>query len=378
MTAEEGSKYDAIVVGVGGVGSAVVYELARRGKNVLGLERYDIPHSRGSSHGQTRIIRRAYHEHPQYMAMIDRAYDYWERLEDECGEQLLFKTGSVAAGPAASDLVSGARRTCEVHSIPHERIGGAEASERFPGFTLPEEYEVVYQADGGFVRPEAATVAHVRLARELGATVETETEVTDWRSTRNGVQVTTENGRYEADRLVVAAGPWLGKVVDSLASAVSPERQVLSWFRPKRAEDFAPETHPVFLVSDGEDIHYGFPTYGRPGVKFGRHYHLRERIDPDGMDREATAHDEAILAEAAGRYLAVDADEPLGFETCIYTNTADRDFIVDTLPNHSDVVVLGGFSGHGYKFAGVLGELGAELASGEEPSLDIGPFAIGR
>lgn len=378
MMAEKNSRFDVIVIGVGGIGSATVYELAKKGRNVLGLERFGIPHSKGSSHGHTRMIRRAYHEHPQYMAMIDRAYEYWEQLEREYGEQLLFRTGSVAAGPSSSDLVSGALRTCDKHSIPYETVSGESASKRFPGLKLPDDYEVVYQRDGGFVRPETATVAHVELARKLGATIQTETKVTDWQSTGNGVKVTTENGQYEADRLVVAAGPWIGKVVESLERMVSTERQVLSWFQPKREDDFAPENHPVFLISDKENIHHGFPIYGRPGVKFGRHYHLHERIDPDEMKQKATEHDKEILKEAAERYLNVSTNEPLGFETCIYTNTTDRDFIIDTLPNHPNVVVLGGFSGHGYKFAGVIGEIAAELANGEESSLDISPFAITR
>lgn len=379
MAPKKRSNFDVIVIGVGGIGSATVYELAKGGQDVLGLERYSIPNTMGSSHGQTRMIRRAYHEHPQYVAMIDRAYQLWERLQDEYGERLLYKTGSIAAGPRSSELVTGAARTCQEHSIPSETISGEVISKRFPGLKVPADYEVVYQADGGFLRPETATVAHTELARQFGATIKTETKVTDWQSTTNGVKVKTEEGRYEADHLVIAAGAWIGKMVESLESKVSPERQVLAWFQPENEDDFARENFPVFLISDEEgEIHHGFPIYGRPGVKFGRHYHLHEQVDPDNMERDANEYDKKILKEAGRKYLAISDDEPLGFETCIYTNTPDRDFIIDVLPNHSNVVITGGFSGHGFKFAGVIGEIAADLVRGNDPSIDISPFKISR
>lgn len=369
---------DVIVIGVGGIGSAVVYELAKRGVDVLGLERYSIPHTMGSSHGYTRIIRRAYHENPQYVSMINRAYERWRELEDAYGEQLLYETGSLTAGPPTSDLVDGAVTTCEKHSIDYERLGADETAERFPGIRLPAGFEAVYQSDGGFVRPEAGITAHVRLAQRAGARIRAREEVVGWDSTPTGVRVTTDEGTYEADRLVVAAGAWTGNLVESLDDRLSPERQVISWIQPERPGNFTPDRLPVFLVSDEEEIHYGIPIFGAPGVKFGRHYHLNEVVDPDEMDREPTAHDEAILREAADEYLSVGDSELMGLETCLYTNTDDRDFIIDTVPNHEDVVVLAGFSGHGYKFAGAIGEIGADLATGEPSEFDLTPFRIDR
>lgn len=378
MPIGQNTNFDVIVIGVGGIGSATVYELAKNGENVLGIERYGIPHTKGSSHGQTRMIRKAYHENPQYMDMIDRAYHLWEKLQEEYGEQLLFKTGSIAAGPSSSNLVTGALKTCHEHSISHEKISAESASKRFPGLRLPNTYDVIYQEDGGFVRPETATVAYTELAQQMGATIKTETKVTSWQSTREGVKVKTENDQYKADRLVIAAGAWTGKLVESLESMVSPERQVLTWLPPENEDYFSPKDLPVFLISDEEDIHHGFPIYGKRGVKFGIHYHLHEKVDPDTMERSANEYDKKILTEAGRRYLSVTNEDPFDFETCIYTNTLDKNFIIDILPNHSEVVVLGGFSGHGYKFAGVIGEIAADLVSGTDPSLDISSFKIDR
>jgi len=371
-------RYDVIVVGVGGVGSAVVYELAQRGERVLGLERYSIPHTNGSSHGYSRIIRRAYHEDPGYVSMVSRAYERWRALEEKADERLLYETGSIAAGPPDSDLVTGAIEACRDHAIEHERLAAGEANTRFPGLQVPDGYEAVYQSDGGFVRPEAGIVAHVRLAQRAGARVQARERVTDWQSTTDGVRVSTDKGQYAADRLVIAAGAWTGKLVEPLADELSPERQVIAWIQPEQPREFTPERLPVFLVSDHENIHYGIPIFGAPGVKFGRHYHRNEVVDPSTMDDQPTARDEALLRTAADEYLTVGDATLLGLETCLYTNTEDRDFVVDTLPNHSNVVVLGGFSGHGYKFAGTLGEIGADLATGEPSAFDLEPFRIGR
>ena len=375
----ESDRYDVIVVGVGGVGSAVVYELARRGERVLGLERYSIPHTNGSSHGYSRIIRRAYHEDPGYVSMVTRAYDRWRALEEHADEQLLYETGSIAAGPPDSDLVAGATEACHEHGIEHERLTASETNTRFPGLDVPDGYEAVYQSDGGFVRPEAGIVAHVRLAQRAGARIQARERVIDWQSTTDGVRVNTNKGQYAADRLVVAAGAWTGELVESLADELSPERQVIAWMQPEQPREFTPERLPVFLVSDEQAVvHYGIPAFGAPGVKFGRHYHLHEVVDPGEMNAEPTARDEAMLRAAADEYLTVGDATLMGLETCLYTNTEDRDFVVDTLPNHPNVVVLGGFSGHGYKFAGTLGEIGADLATGEPSPFDLDPFRIGR
>src|SRR5947209_4084225 len=174
------SRYDVIVAGVGGMGSATAYHLARRGRKVLGLERYDVPHEMGSSHGITRIIRLAYYEHPSYVPLLRRAYELWRDLQQQAGEQLLFLTGSLDAGPAGSEVFEGSRASCEAHGLAHEVLTGTELNRRFPGYRLPAETRAVFQPEGGFLTPERCIVAHVRLAQAAGAEIHAREPVLDW------------------------------------------------------------------------------------------------------------------------------------------------------------------------------------------------------
>lgn len=369
---------EVIVIGMGGMGSATTYHLAKRGVDVLGLERFDVPHSKGSSHGSTRVIRKAYHEDPSYVSLLHRAYELWERLEAESGNDLLYRCGSVSAGPPDDELVTGAVDACEEHSLPYETLTGEELAERYPGFELPSGYRAVYQPDGGFLRAEQSLVSHVERAHASGAEIRAREGVEEWHSTTDGVRVTTEKGTYTADRLVVTAGAWTGDLVEPIADSLSPERQVLGWFQPERPERYSVEAFPAFGVSDGQHLHYGTPVFDVPGLKVGRHHHLEERVDPDRMDREPTARDERILREFAERFLPDGAGPTMGLKTCIYTNSPDQQFVIDRLPSHPEVVVSGGFSGHGYKFASVVGEITADLASEGHTAHDIDLFSLDR
>lgn len=371
-------RFDVVVVGVGGVGSAVTYRLAKRGVDVLGLERYDVPHTMGSSHGYTRVIRLAYHEDPSYVSLLRGAYDCWEELEAEYGQQLLYRTGSVSAGRPSTELVGGSREACERHSLEHETLSGEELSERFPGFDLPDGFEAIYQPDGGFVRAEQSIVAHVERAHAHGAEIHARERVERWQSTTDGIRVTTDKGRYAADRLVVAAGAWTGELIESLAPALTPERNVAGWFQPDRPDRYAPDSFPVFGIQNEGTLHYGIPAFDVPGMKIGRHHHFGETVDPDEMAREPTERDERALREFVETYLPDGAGPTMGLQVCLYTNTPDNHFIVDTLPAHPEVVVMGGFSGHGYKFASVMGEVGADLATDGETSHEINLFEVDR
>ena len=239
-------QFDVIVVGVGGMGSAAVYHLARRGKRVLGLERYDIPHAMGSSHGVTRIIRLAYYEHPSYVPLLRRSYALWRELETGFGEQLLYITGSIDAGPPDSSCFAGSLRSCELHGLPHDVLDGAEVNRRFPGYNLPAETMAVLQPEGGFVLSERCIVAHVVAAQALGAEVHARERVLAWEPRPNGVRVETERGLYEAERLVVSAGAWAGTLLPRLRELAVPERQVLAWLQPTEPELFRPDRFPVF------------------------------------------------------------------------------------------------------------------------------------
>ena len=206
-----GNQYDDIVIGVGGMGSATCYQLAQRGRDVLGLERYDIPHAMGSSHGISRIIRLAYYEHPSYVPLVRRAYELWEALEGKQGEQLLVETGSIDAAPAEDPLFQGSRKSCEEYGIDHEVLSGGEVNERYPGYDLPEKHMAVYQPNGGYVLSERAIVAHVTQAQRAGARIQAREQVTDWEPYEGGVRVETDRGEYYGNNLVVTSGAWAAK-----------------------------------------------------------------------------------------------------------------------------------------------------------------------
>jgi sarcosine oxidase len=362
-------RLDAIVVGVGGLGSAALYHLARRGLRVLGLERFDVPNELGSSHGVTRIIRLAYYEDPSYVPLLRRAYELWRELEAAAGERLLHVTGSLDAGPPDSFVFAGSLRSCQEHGLEHEVVDAAEIARRFPAYRLPAETVAVLQPEGGFLLPERCIAVHAELARSLGAALSTGERVLEWEPGPEGVRVTTDRGSYEADRLVLAAGAWLG---DLAGVPVVAERQVLAWLETLRPELFTPERFPVFSLIVEEGRYYGFPEFGIPGFKLGRYHHLEEQGDPDLLDREPAQRDEDVLRVLAERYFPDGAGRTLTMKACLFENTPDEHFLLGLHPEHEQVVVAGGGSGHGFKFASVAGEIVAGLVAGESPRLDVG------
>lgn len=355
--------YDDIVIGVGGMGSATSYRLAQRGRDVLGLERYDVPHAMGSSHGVSRIIRLAYYEHPSYVPLIRRAYELWEEVQTRHGEQLLFETGSIDAAPEDDALFRGSLRSCEEYDIDHEVLSGTEVNERYPGYDIPEEHMAVYQPNGGYVLSERAIVAHVTQAQREGARIQARERATGWEPEGDGVRVTTDRGEYTADNLVIASGAWAGKHVDALDGLAVPQRQVLAWLQPQEPERFMPRNFPVWNLQVEEGRFYGLPIVKVPGFKFGKYMHREEDVDPDAMNRDPEPEDERLLREFAENHFPQGTGPTMQLATCMFTNTPDEHFIIDQHPEHPQVVFGAGFSGHGYKFASVIGEILADLAS---------------
>ncbi|MEA2600949.1 MAG: sarcosine oxidase [Acidobacteriota bacterium] len=371
--------YDVIVVGVGGMGSATVYSLAQRGCRVLGLEQHDVPHELGSSHGISRIIRLAYAEHPNYVPLLRRAYELWRQLENLSGERLLVITGGIDAGREESSMVTGSLESCALHHLPHEVLDAAALGRRFPGYRLPPDMLAVYQADAGFLLPERCIVAYVEAAHRLGAEIHARERVLSWEAEEKRVVVKTERGSYSARKLVVTAGAWAGHVVPVLRDVARPERQVLLWTQPLRPEFFRLGSFPVFNMEAPEGRFYGFPVYGVPGFKIGRYHHLEEQVeDPDAMDRECHPEDEKILRAGIRRYFP-DADGPtMSLKTCLFTNSPDEHFILDLHPDYPHVAIAAGFSGHGFKFCSVIGEIMSELILDGRASLDVDMFRLGR
>jgi sarcosine oxidase len=371
--------YDLIVIGVGGMGSATVYHAARRGLRVLGLEQFDIPHAQGSSHGINRIIRLAYYEHPSYVPLLRRAYELWRELENRVGERLLIITGGIDAGREDSRTIQGSLLSCKQHHLPHEQLDAAALRRRFPGYQLAGDMVGIYQPDAGFLLSERCIVAHVMAAHELGAEVHARERIIEWHLEDQGVSVTTTRDTYRARKLVVTAGAWARAIVPALQHAAVPERQVMIWTQPLRPEYFRVGAFPVFNFEAPEGRFYGFPVYGIPGVKLGKYHHRSERVDdPDRMDRECHPEDEEVLREGLRRYFP-DANGPtMALKACLFTNSPDEHFILDHLPDSPHVGVAAGFSGHGFKFCSVIGEIMTQLVVDGVTRHDIGLFRLDR
>lgn len=371
-------QYDVIVVGVGGMGSATLYNLARRGKRVLGLERYDVPHDMGSSHGYTRIIRLAYYEHPSYVPLLKRAYELWDDIQRTAGEKLLYTTGSIDAGPAGSWVFNGSFQSCVEHDLPHELLSGKELAQRFPGYCLPHDHMALFQPQGGFLVPERCTVAFVEAAHALGATVQAREKILRWQPLGDGVQVITERAQYEADRLIITAGAWNSQLLPILQGLAVPERQVLAWFQPRRPEFFGQDRFPVFNLLVEEGRYYGFPVHGVPGFKVGKYHHFQEHMDADHMERQPRDEDEQMLRAFTDRYFPQASGPTMTLKACMFTNTPDSHFIIDSYPGCPQVSFAAGFSGHGYKFASVIGEILGDLASSGRTRHPIDLFRLDR
>jgi len=369
--------FDHIVIGAGGMGSAAIYELARRGQRVLGLEQFGIPHELGSSAGSTRIFRFAYFEHPSYVPLMRLSFARWQALERDFGERLLTITGGLDLGLPSGRVVTGAKAACREHGLTHEVLTAAEVSRRHPAWRLPAEFEAVYQPEAGFLPADRAILAHVTEARKLGADVHENEPVRSWKATGDRVVVETERGRYEAGALILAAGAWTGKLLSRFEPLAIPQRQVVGWFKTPGRE-FAPESFPVFILDCPERSNfYGFPEQAGEGFKIGKFRHRRENVDPDTIDRRISADDEAELTWA-GRYLARPMGAPVGFKTCMFVNSPDEHFILDTLPEHRNVAVAAGFSGHGFKFCSGIGEILADLSMHGETAHDTRLFRLSR
>ena len=371
--------FDVIVAGAGAMGAQTCWHLARRGQRVLALDRYDIPNAMGSSHGVHRIIRLAYFEHPLYVPILRRAYSLWRETEQLAGEQLLFVTGSMDIGPEGSPVVSGSLESCRIHGLDHEVLSAGDVVRRYPGYRLPGNFRAVYQPDGGFVASERAVVAAANLAMKAGAVMHAREAMIDFAPLAGGgVRVRTEQGTYDAGRLVVSAGAWIGELVPVLKSVAVAERQVLGWFRPKVPAHYRLGTFPVSNLKSDVGHFYQFPVWNVPGFKIGLYHHLGEKGPPDTLSREPNARDEAALRKGLERFFPDAAGELLALRTCIFTNTPDEHFVIDHMPGFPEVILASPCSGHGFKFSSAIGEILAGMAMNHAPRFDLSPFRIAR
>ena len=361
--------YDAIVIGCGGMGSAALRALALKGKRVLGIEQFEPGHDRGSSHGHSRIIRLAYNEHPDYVPLLRRAFELWSDIEVETGQRLFVKTGGLDIGPMDGRVVSGALAACRTHSLAHEWITGPEIHRRFPGVEVPEHYAAVFHEEAGYLNPEACIDAMVASAVCHGAALKVGETLQTLESFSNGWNLHTDRGHYTADQVIVTAGAWSQFVLPDLERLAIPERQVVGWFDSLDPSRFSAEQFPVFILDSPYGEYYGFPIdEGGRGFKIGRFHHLKEEVDPRKPLATPDKSDEAVLRQAIKEFFPLAGGKLQRMQTCMFTNSPDGHFIIDRHPDSSHLIVAAGFSGHGFKFACVVGELLAALACDPDAS----------
>ena len=370
--------YDVVVCGVGAMGSAALYHLARRGLRVLGIEAVTPGHEGGSSHGLTRMVRLSYFEHPSYVPLLRRAYALWRELEQAAGRRLLHTTGIAEIGPQDGMLIPATLAASRLHGLPHDILDARETMRRYPAFHLPADYVAVLQPDGGFIEAAAAIGAHVALAQTHGASLRLGETVQAIEPRGSGVRVVTDRARIDARIAIAAAGPWTSMLLPTASLPLRMTRQVLGWFAPRELAHFADGRCPVFLIESRHGIHYGIPFTGEAGVKIAKHHHADETVDSDTCDRAISAHDEALIRAAISEHVPA-ADGPLiAAKTCLYTMTPDGDFILDRLPEAPQIIIASPCSGHGFKFASVIGEILADLALTGATAHDISRFRADR
>ncbi|WOF23463.1 N-methyl-L-tryptophan oxidase [Microbacterium betulae] len=362
--------YDVIVLGVGSMGGAAANSLAGRGARVLGLETFAPGHDQGAAHGGTRIVRQSYFESPEYVPLLRRAYEGWRRLEEESGRAIMELCGGVYIGDPDDVTFTGSRSAAELHGLAHEILDAEEIRRRFPTMDPADDAMAVYEANAGYVRPEETTIANAEVAARKGAALRFHEPVTHWQATPGGgVEVVTTRGAYGADRLVVTPGPWAPQILPELGLPLAIDRMVFYWFAPEDTdrvpyESYSDARHPVYIEeTHGNGQIYGFPMTDGPrgGLKLG-YFRRGTPTTPQTIDR--TVHDDEVddMRRRALQLFPRLTGELVQAKTCLYSVTPDEHFVIGAHPLHEQVQIACGFSGHGFKFVPVVGEILADLA----------------
>jgi sarcosine oxidase len=369
---------DVIVVGLGAMGSATAYHLAKAGCRVLGVDQFAPPHALGSSHGQTRIIREAYFEHPSYVPLVQRAYELWHALEQLDGRRLFTPTGGLMIGPVDGVVFQGARRSAQAHGLVHEILTDTEIQQRFPALQPSAGMAGVWEPRAGILYPEICIAAHLAQARQLGARLELQVRVQRWERDGAGIRVITDQGIWSAGQLVISAGPWAKDLLPDLELPLTVERQVLFWFDAfADAFLFHPERLPIYLweLEPGR-FFYGFPNLGE-GIKVAGH-HDGQVTTASEVDREVHSAETSQIRSILHRFMPKAAGQLRSAVVCLYTNTPDGHFLIDRHPECSPVLIASPCSGHGFKFASAIGEVLADLLVKGTSRFDLKLFRLER
>jgi sarcosine oxidase len=371
----------AIILGLGTMGAAAALELARRGVRVVGIDRFAPPHTLGSHHGGSRIVRDCYFEHPDYVPLLLRARQGWDRLERDArgvaslaDGPIVHRPGVLYLGPAGSEVVERSFESGCAHGIACERLDARAVRARFPQFAVPDGWGALLEPGAGFVRPERAIAATLALARRHGAALALDERVLDWSDTASGVRVRTDRGIHEADTLVICAGAWTPAIAARLGVPLVPQRVVIAWITPRDPAACAAPRMPVWYVDrPGAPGLYGIPAapdQGDPrGMKVA--FHAGTPCDPDAPRTPPTADELQALADATATHVPGAAGPVTAHATCLYTMSPDGHFVIDQVPGCARTWIACGFSGHGFKFMPVIGEALADLATAGATRLPI-------
>lgn len=354
---------------MGSIGAAAAYYLAKEGQKVLGLEQFDIPHERGAHAGQTRIIRKAYFEAPDYVPLLERSYDLWKSLEQESGQQLFFPTGILYFGTAETETMQSVQKSAELHQLPIEHWPLPSALQRYPGFDIPSHWQSILEPDAGYVLAEKTVEVLAQSALKYGAEIKTGVKVLAWKSLDSGVEVETDIGFFYAEKLIITGGAWAGKLLPELKERLTVTEQLLVWVEPEEPKKFESELFPCWFIDDPErGMFYGFPYLARqskPGVTGLKlaHHSPGKVVDPDNRNDEILEEELDAIRYVLKKFLPSSFGQLTATKKCLYTNSPDGHFIVDFLPETAHkVAVCCGLSGHGFKFVPVLGKLLSEMA----------------
>ena len=363
--------YDAIVLGVGGVGSFALDHFARRGLKVVGLDRFPTAHAHGSSHGQTRLIRQAYFEHPDYVPLLKRAYALWEELEARTGQSLYRQSGVLQVGPRGGRVIDGVLASAQQHHLEIDELTPREVTERFPGFVCPDSVAAVLERRAGYLYVEDCIRASAAQAVQAGAVLRTDETVKGWSATPGHVEVETDRETYTASHLVITAGSWAADFLGDLGIRFEVVRKSLYWFETNSQVYHVDHGAPGFIIETPGGNFYGFPQINSLGLKVAEHTGGYPVPDPLAVDRTEHAEETRRVSEFLAGYLPQVSTRKSNFDVCLYTLSPDRNFVVDRHPEFPQVAFAAGLSGHGFKFASVLGEVLADLSLGLQPSAPV-------
>ena len=371
--------YDVIVLGLGANGSSALYHLSKTNKKVLGIDKFNPPHTFGSSHGQSRIIRQAYHENPFYVPFVKAAYQEWAEIEAASSKSLLLKTGGLMLGSPDSEVISGALLSAKTHGIPYEYLNSKDLKKRYPAFKVNNDTVGILEKDAGILFPEECITAYLEQAFSNGAKVRVNEAVTGIKQLNDAIEITTSLGVYFTEKLIIAAGAWTGSFTGELKLPLTVERQVLYWFKDiatPQSVNLQPADLPVYIWEYlPQQLFYGFPDLG-DGLKIA-HHHAGKQIVPDELSQEVSREEIDHMQRIVSDYM--DVQPAFNYAAvCMYTNTPDENFIIDFHPGNKNIIIASPCSGHGFKFSSFTGKILSDMAIGNKINLDLSPFRINR